>query len=278
VDNPSPKTVLLQGEPGSGKSAMMSLTAVHKPVHVVDIDRKIQSAGWAQEALASGELTYDELKEPIDDSNIRARIASLVKKEKPNVAPKGWTMFAEIFYALPTNPKAKAAGTWGVDCLTLLNEHLKTHIMYLADRSKYTWDQWNALKIGWMDTFSVMRDLAKENGKDLILTVHERNASEPGDRTTGVRTETIASPTEGISQVRTYTGIQDVKVWASIDGAFGNLIGAQTDEYYLLYVEAEKDKPPVWRCRVHPDGRRNLRTSFKLDRDVYECDFRKIWR
>lgn len=277
-DNKSPRTILLQGEPGSGKSRMACLTAVHKPVHVVDVDRKIQSAAWAQAALESGRLTFTELHEPFDDSNLKSRIASLVRKEKPNVMPMGWTRFTELFYALPTAAPSAAAGTWVVDSLTLLNEHLKTHIMWLAERSKYTWDQWNALKIGWMDTFSVMRDIAKENGKDLIVTVHERNASEPGDRTTGVRTETVASPTEGISQVRTYTGIQDIKVWASIDGAFGDLIGAQTDEYYWLRVDVgDADKTPVWKCRVLPDGKRNLRTSFMARQAEWEPDFRKIW-
>src|SRR5438552_3343675 len=110
-------------------------------------------ARMLKSSIVNGVLTYEDLREAMDDSNIRARIASLVKKEKPNVMPKGWSAFAELFYALPASEKGKAAGTWGVDCLTLLNEHLKTHIMYLAERSKYTWDQWNALKIGWMDTF-----------------------------------------------------------------------------------------------------------------------------
>src|SRR5882762_11598653 len=97
-DNPSPKTVLLQGEPGTGKSQMGALTAIHKPVHIVDMDRKIQSAAWAQEALKKQELTYWELKEPIDDSNIKARIYSLVTNAKPNVQPKDCTRLADYVY------------------------------------------------------------------------------------------------------------------------------------------------------------------------------------
>jgi len=205
-------------------------------------------------------------------------MASLVKKEKPNVQPQGWTRFAEYFYSLPTSEAGKAAGTWGIDSLTLLNEHLKTHIMFLAERSKYTWDQWNALKIGWMDTFSVLRDVAKQHGKDLIVTVHERFVGEPGDRTTGVKTEVVASPTEGISTTRVYQGTQDVKVLASIDGAFGDLIGAQTDEYYHLYVDVDSNKVPTWKCRVLPDGRRNLRTSFTTTQAEWPLDFRQIWK
>ena len=272
------RTICLQGEPGSGKSMMACLTAVRQPVHVIDVDRKIESAAWAAPAIADGKLSFWELREPIDDSNIQARIRSLVKKEKPSVEPKGWERFTELFYALPKEEPARSAGTWVVDSLTLLNEHFKTRIMWLADRSKFTWDQWNALKLGWMDTFSVMRDLAKEHGKDLIVTVHERNACEPGDRTTGVRTETVTSPTEGVSTVKVYQGTQDVKVWASIDGAFGDLIGAQTDEYYWLYVDASDKDTLRWKCRVHPDGRRNLRTSFRLDKSEFEPDFGKIWK
>lgn len=273
-----PKTVCLQGEPGSGKSRMACLTAIHKPVHVIDIDRKVESAAWAEEAIEKGELTYWELKEPIDESNIRARIASLVSKDKPNVMPRGWAMLSELIYKLATDPISMKAGTWFLDSLTLGNEHLKTHIMWLAGRSKYAWDQWNALKIGWMGTFSVVRDLAKENGKDLIVSVHERTVGEPGDRTTGVKTEVIASKDEGISTARIFQGVQDVKVWASIDGAFGELIGAQTDEYYWLCVDTSNKDKPVWKCRVWPDGRRNLRTSFNATQAEFAPDFRVIWK
>ncbi len=271
--NPSPKTVLLQGEPGSGKSQMGALTAINKPVHVVDIDRKVQSAAWAQAAIKKQELTYWELKEPIDDSNIKARIYSLVTNAKPNVQPMGWTRFADYVYEMPKSEDAKRAGTWMFDSLTIAGEHLKTHIMFLAGKSKYEWDQWNAYKIGWLGTLSVLRDLAKENGKDLILTVHERQGEIPGEKTRGVEYTVDAKG----NRTRNILGVQDMKVWASIDGAAGQLIGAEMDEYYHLFVEMIGDKP-VWKCRVRPDGLRNLRTTFKVDKDEYNPDFKEIWK
>src|SRR5229473_1068050 len=274
------RTTCLQGEPGSGKSRMLALTSVRKPVHVIDVDRKVSQAGWAAPALRAGELTYWEVSEAFDDSNIKSRIAALassITKNKPSQEPKGWGALAELIYRLPTDPVSKAAGTWAIDSLTLANEHLKTMIMYHAGKSKYTFDQWSALKVGWMDTFSVLRDLAKENDKDLTVTVHERVKEEPGDRTTGVRMEAVQSGGETVMQ-KSYVGQQDVKVWASIDGAFGDLIGAQCDEYYWLHVNADNKDKPVWQCRVWPDGRRALRTSFMLDKAEWEPDFRKIWR
>ncbi len=272
-DNMTPKTVLLQGEPGSGKSLMAGLTAIHKPVHIVDIDRKIKSAGWAQPALTSGALTTWELSEPYNEINLKSRIGQLVSNSKPSSQPKGWSMFAEYMYSLPTTPEGKAAGTWVIDSLTLLNEHLKAHIMFLAGRGKYSWDQWNALKIGWLDTISYLRDSAKEHGKDLIFTVHERAGEIPGDRTSGVKYSTDAAG----NRVREVIGTQDLRVWASIDGATGQLIGATMDEYYLLYLDVES-KVPTWKCRVRPAGRRNLRTSFIVKQDEFEPDFREIWK
>ena len=272
------RTTTLQGDPGSGKSMMGALTAVRKPVHVIDIDRKLASAGWAEKALQSKELTYWELAEAFDDTNFKNRLDGLgrdLRKATP-LQPQGIIKFAEYVYSMPKNQDAMAAGTWMFDSLTMLNEHAKTLIMHLAGRSKFTFDQWTALKVWWMETMSCIRDIARENNKDLIFTVHERFKEEPGDRTTGVRMEAVKSG-DDISLQKTYVGTQDVKVWASIDGAFGDLIGAQCDEYYYIYVKINEGKPQ-WRCRVQPDGRRSLRTSFP-NRDVeYECDFRKIWK
>src|SRR5678815_2845177 len=130
--NPSPKFIILQGKAGAGKSMMACLTAVHKPVHVMDIDRKIQAAGWAQAALASKELTYWELKETLTENKLRSRLDQLVKNEKSATMPHGWNAFAEYMYALPTSPEGQAAGTWFLDSWTVLNEHCKSHINWVC--------------------------------------------------------------------------------------------------------------------------------------------------
>lgn len=270
------KTVCLQGDPGGGKSMMAGLTAVNKPVHFADIDRKIMSAAWAEPLITSGALTVWELEEPIDKTNFGSRISSLVKMAKPPVRPTGWVKFGEYFNA-HEDPNWKAAGTVVIDSLTILNEHLKTFIMYDSDKSKFQFDQWAALKIGWMDTVSALRDLHREHNKDLIFTVHERDKGQPGERSTGIKTESTFSPSSGTTYQNVIQGVQDIKVWASIDGAFGDLIGAQCDEYYHLYVEMDDGKP-VWRCRIHPDGKRSLRTSFTHDKAVHNPSFKEIWK
>ena len=273
TENKSPKTIILQSEPGAGKSMMACLTAVHKPVHVVDIDRKVQSAGWAQAALASGQLTYWELNEPIDEENLKSRMTQLVKNEKPSKMPLGVTKFAEYMYELPKTEQGKAAGTWVIDSTTLLNEHVKSHIQYIAGHSKFVFDNWTALKAWWMSSTSFLRDQAKENGKDLIFTVHERVGETPGDKTSGVKYETDLKG----NRTRVMQGTQDIKIWASIDGSFGSLFPAHVDEYYWLHVETDGDKVE-WKCRVWPDGLRALRTSFKVDKAEHEPDFGKIWK
>lgn len=272
-DNTSPKTVILQGEQGSGKSMMMCKTALHKPVHIVDIDLKIRSAAWAIPLIAAGALTYWELNEPYNDEHIKNRMHQLVKNEKSIKQPMGLTLFAEYMYNLPNTPEGKAAGTWGIDSTTLLNEHVKAHIQHLAGHSKFVFDNWSALKMWWMSTISFIRDLAKENNKDLMFTVHERTGEKPGDKTAGVSYEMDAKG----NRQRILHGRQDLKIWASIDGAFGELFGSNADEYYQLFVKMEDGKP-TWRCRIHPDGVRSLRTSFIHSQDEFDPDFSKIWR
>src|SRR5216684_557635 len=96
------RTTCLQGEPGSGKSKMLALTSVRKPVLVIDVDRKIASAGWAVEAIKKGELICWELKEAIDDSNLKARMVALSTMQgKPSMEPKGWSTLANMIYELP---------------------------------------------------------------------------------------------------------------------------------------------------------------------------------
>jgi hypothetical protein len=185
----------------------------------------------------------------------------------------GWTKLADYIYEMPKIEDAKRAGTWMFDSLTAAGEHLKAHIMFLAGKSKYEWDQWNAYKIGWLGTLSVLRDLAKEHGKDLILTVHERFGDVPGEKSRGVEYVVDAKG----NRTRNVLGTQDLKVWASIDGAAGQLIGKDMDEYYHLFVEMIGDKP-VWKCRVRPDGLRNLRTTFDVKQDEYTPDFGEIWK
>jgi hypothetical protein len=280
--NETPRTIILQAQPGDGKSMMIGMTAVNKPIHFIDIDRKIKSAGWAQESLKNGQISVWELAEPIDDSNLISRVRQLGAEfagtgtgKGPMVAPKGWTRFAEYIYTLPKDETAMRAGGWAIDSLTLLNEHFKSHLMFLSKRNKFAFDQWNALKIGWLDTISVLRDLARENGKDLYFTVHERNKSEPGDNTLGVKQEMVKFGEE-TAMKDVYVGMQDIVVLPSLDGQIAGMLGAHTDEFYHLYVKVSGEKVE-WKCRIHPDGKRSLRTSFVRTQSVWEPDFRKIW-
>jgi len=115
-------------------------------------------------ALAQRNITFWELSEPLDEENLQARVRQLVSRDnqKASRQPLGWDRFCEYVYKMPKNDDAMRAGTWLFDSFTHLGEHFKSHIMWLVGKSKYSWDQWNAYKIGWMDTVSFLRDLARD--------------------------------------------------------------------------------------------------------------------
>lgn len=274
-----PRSTMLMGAPGAGKSMMACLTVVNPPVHVIDVDRKMAASYWAEAALKSGALTYWELAEPLEEESIRSRVRQLATNEKMQRAPKGWVTFAEYYQRMPEQSEAKAAGTWVIDSGTQLGEHFKTHLMYLAGKNKLTFDQWMAYLTGWRDTLSFIRDVAIEHNKDLIFIVHERDKEVAGDRTTGVKYEFVGSG-DNLSKQRVLQGTLDLAVLPSIDGSFSQQIAGYFNEVYWLYVEedADKEKMPHWRCRVVPDGRRALRTSFKVTKPIHNPSFKEIWR
>lgn len=268
------RTVILQGEPGCGKTMMACMTAVHKPVHVIDIDRKINSAGWATPLIESKQLTYWELGEAYDEDTIKARMMALTGESHPTRPPQGVARFAEYFYKMPSTEEGKAAGTWVIDSATLLNYHAMAMLSYTTTHIKLQFDDWAALQKWWLSTTSYIKDVAKEHNKDLIWTVHERDYDKVGPKTTGVKYEIDSKG----NRQRNLQGTHDVKIVASITGAFGSIFGMIADEYYHLYTELDGDKKPVWKCRIHPDGVRALRTSFMHKEAVHDPDFRKIWR
>ena len=275
----APRLTILMGDPGSGKSALVGRTAPRRPVHFIDIDTKIQSAGWAQPLIDKGDMTAWVLDEPIDPSPFRSRLDSLskeLKSSKPLSIPKGVDAMDEYLFSIKNHPDAMAAGSWVFDSLTILGEHVKTRMMYTAGRSKYTFDQWAGLKIWWLDFMSRMRDMMREFDKDIYLTIHERFKEEPGDRTTGVQMQAVQQGDEAVMQ-RVFLGTQELKVWASIDGQSGDLLGALADEYYHTYVDVSDKNAPKWKVRILPDGRRNLRTSMWTQVPVWDPDLSKIW-
>jgi len=274
---------LLMGEPGCGKTWMVCKTAPKRPVHVWDIDQKIGAMGWARALRDSGELTYWELAESYTDESIKDRLRELAAKQSDESArklrkqPQGLIRFSDMIYDIEKDADAMKAGSWFLDSATFLGEHAKTNLMYLAARNKYTFDQWNGYLIFWRDTMSVLSDVAKHHEKDLFVSVHEKTSERPGDRITGVKYEMIKSGDEMIRQ-RQFIGTMDPAVLPSIDGQFASHMGAFFEEVYHLYTVVEDDRVS-YKCRVKPDGKRALRTSFDVgDKVVFDADARKIWR
>lgn len=271
-----PKKTLLIGSPGSGKTKMAVETAVRRPVHVLDIDNKIGSSDIFRPLIIKGELTYVEVNETFNEESLLARVKALTKGEKLEKQPLGWQTIAEKFERFPKTEEGKRAGTWVWDSATLASEHLKSLIAFYAQRNKFFFDQWSAFLSGWRDTLKYICDLSLAYDKDLIMTVHERTKEVLGERITGIKLERVANPDGSVGTQRLPQGTLDAKILPTIDGSFGEHMAAYFDDVYGLSVEIRNDKP-VWVCRVTPDGKRDLRCSFPVDKDEYPPDFRIIW-
>lgn len=268
----------LIGGPGTGKSRMAYLTAPRRPVHVVDIDRKVRAMPIFKPALDKGELTYKEIGDTIAEGGLKRRMDALVKAEKMDRPPLGWTNFANYIQDIEKDENFIRAGTLVVDSYTILAQHARAHIQYMRGHSKFVWDEWSIWKAFWTETTTILIDTALAHNKDLIIIVHERVSEIPGDQTTRV----VVTNKEGGKQ-REYQGTMDVKIAASIEGSFGLEFGAYFTDFYALDVVVDKDRNPTWKCRVLPEGQRDLRCSFDI-RDqtgkvqaVWDPDLSKIW-
>lgn len=286
-------TIALMGPPGVGKTEMAALTSPKKPVHIIDIDRKVRSMARLRHAIERGELTYKEIGETLTEDSMKGRLDALVKDEKGQRPPKGWTNFANYMGGVENNDVAKKAGTIVIDSYTQLGLHMKAHIQFLKGKSKFVWDDWNIWKIMWTEATTILVDYvlstavdgcrikqeetACEHGssnKDLVITIHERVSERPSPTTEKV---TVKAGEKGDRQ-KIYIGDMDVLIAGSIDGAFGLEFGSYFTDVYALRVDVDRDKKPTWRCRVHPDGQRDLRCSFDTKGVTeFEPDFEQIW-
>lgn len=272
-------TIALMGPPGSGKSCMAGLTAPG-PVHFLDIDRKVKATARLQKAIQAGEITYKEIGESFAEGNLKDRLAGFLEnKTIVKIPPKGWTTFANYVGGLENDPVAKNARTIVLDTATQLGVHMWAHIQHVRGKGKFVWDDWNIWKNMWMETVNALIDYAANQDKHLIVCLHERVSEKPGDEVSQVR---IVTDAQG-QKSRDYLGGKlDVKVAGSIDGSFGLNFGTYFTDVYALRVDIESETP-IWKCRVHPDGQRDLRCSFpqqfkdgKLVVD-FEPSFKKIW-
>ena len=266
--------VALIGPSGAGKTVMACRTAVRKPVHVVDIDRKVATLAILRDLVQKGEITYKAIGETIQEDSIARRLEALVKNDKPTRPPRGWTNLANYLGAIENDPMAKAAGTILIDSYTQMGLHLRSHIQYLAGHSKFEWDEWSVWKQIWGETTTVLIDYALAYDKDLMITVHERVSEVPGEGAQKVIVK--RSPKGGSS--REYVGAMHVRIAASIEGAFGLEFGTYFTDVYRLFVKVDNGIPQ-WRCRVLPDGQRDLRCSFDTE-GVAEFPpvFGQIWK
>lgn len=258
------------GPPGCGKSTMIARTAVNRPVHFIDIDRKVLSCG-----LNLPDVTVWELAEALTEDSMAERLRALVDNKKPKSAPQGWSKYSAMVDELPRRKEAMEAGTWGIDSYTRLQDHLKRQILYLDAKgaSNLSPRNYGALLGMLEESTAQLIDLAKAHGKDLIVTVHERVSEIPGPNTRVINQKNAQGEVE-----REFIGEMQIRIAPSIEGQFSGKMLSYFDEAYGLHVDMVDGKP-VWRCRVMPDGRRDLRTSIPVNGVAdFPPDFREIWK
>mgnify|MGYP003394862832 CR=1 FL=1 len=265
-------TILLMGPPGTGKSKMACQTAIRRPVHVLDIDRKLKNMAWVKNLT---DVSWWELAEPLIRDKLASRVRLLSTNQNPDLEPKGWKTFCEYTDKIEQTKEFKDCGTLVIDSATTLGDHLARAILFLDANGTSTLSprNWASYQAAWKEVVTVLRDECIRNEKDLIITVHERVSEIPGDSTSKVMKH--KDPKSGIVE-REFIGTMDIKIATSINGQFGIEMPLHFEEVYGLYVEMEKGNP-VWKCRVQPDGRRDLRTSHNVSKAVFNPDFREIW-
>jgi hypothetical protein len=248
---------------------MIAKTAVKRPVHFLDIDRKLSTMANIQGELASGDVTFWEVTDPLVEERLSTRLTLLASNKKPARPPKGWDTFANYVDKLTSDALALKAGTWAIDSATHLAMHLDRVITYHDPQGTSTFSprNWGSFLKMWQETITILRDVARSLDKDLMLTVHEKPYEVPGPNTKVIY--------DG-DKNRNFVGTLDLRVAASISGQFGAEIGSYFEEVYGLGVKIVNGKPE-WVCRVKPDGKRDLRTSHAVTQDEYPPDFGIIW-
>src|SRR5262245_60762947 len=101
-----PRSICLMGPPGSGTTTMIARTAVQRPVHFIDIDRKVKSCG-----LDLPDVTVWEIAEALTEDSMAARLKALVENRKPSTAPLGWPRYSAMVDELPKRKESMEAGT-----------------------------------------------------------------------------------------------------------------------------------------------------------------------
>src|SRR3990170_5465091 len=107
-------TVLLMGPPGSGKTTMAVTTAIARPVHVLDMDRKLGVMEFLRPYLEK-DVTYWELESPLVEETPGQRMSRLSRNEKPGKPPGGWIEFAKMCERLEVDQAVKDAKTIVID-------------------------------------------------------------------------------------------------------------------------------------------------------------------
>jgi hypothetical protein len=172
------RNLLLLGPAGSGKTTMAALTAPRRPVHILDIDRKVPAMENLSSALAARDITVSTFNERLSNENLAQRVKALAENKKPATRPRGWEKIADMIVGLPLDDDPKRAQTWIIDSLTIALDHLVQLILYSSPKGtgRMSIPEWGVYLQMCKETITDLRDIANWHGKDLIVIVHEKLA------------------------------------------------------------------------------------------------------
>lgn len=257
------RTLLLQGQPGSGKT-WCALTAPRRPIVVIDVDGKCPEG-------ADGVVVH-RLDVPLVEGRLDHRLRALVDNTKPPRTPQGWLRFAELVETILGGHDP--VGTLVVDSWSQLMDHCRELIMHWDRRGHATMSDRNygtflSLQA---EAVSQLRSACERRGADLIVTVHEKVSDLPTADTRATRIVV-----DGVSR-RQLEGEVKLAVTPAIEGQFSTLMPAYFTDAYLTFVELDVRGTPRWQLRVVPDGVRPLRFwGPPPPQAVVEPDLAKLW-
>jgi len=248
--------IFLYGSPGSGKTTLAaSMTNLGLKVEFIDIDGKVDKMANLKPLVTKGLIKAITLKSPLVEGTLRQRVTllrSTTSKRTLVKMPQGFLEFCDIIdnYEKDASAGHKRKG-WvlAVDSLTRLQEHMKRFLLFVEDKNKFTFDQWDIWKTNLEEL------IARLQGLDgyfdhVIVTAHEQaEYSEDG-------------------AIIAYRPM--------IDGSMKYKTGSYFEEMYYTYIKNVPGSPPRFMVRTVSDGKREARTSRNLTVDA-PADFAELF-